>query len=309
MDTVNLFFSCDENYVPFLAVTVESLKAHRDPKRGYLLRILHTGLKQASINRLSSLHDRDFTLAFFDISSKISQFSRLLHIRDSFTQTTYYRLFIPELFPHLNRGLYLDCDLLVLDDIAKIYDTELGTDLVAAASDGFAQVTEEMRRYTENRLGLDHHYHYFNAGVLLMNLEAMRREDFQGKFLRLLQTVTFNVAQDQDYLNVLCRDRVTYLSDDWNAMPQGVPVEKPRLVHFNLTSKPWHRDVLFGDLFWKQAETSLFRDEIRSIRDNYRDAARETQQLRSICAAGLVQAMDQTENQRIHRRIARALNQ
>ena len=53
METVNLFFSCDDNYVPFLAVTLGSLKENRNPSRRYALRILHTGLNPEYVNRLT----------------------------------------------------------------------------------------------------------------------------------------------------------------------------------------------------------------------------------------------------------------
>lgn len=302
MDTVNLFFCCDDAYAPFLAVTIESIREHRDPKRCYLLRILHTGLSDESISRLSTLHRQRFTLVFFDISQKVAPY--FLPIRDYFSAATYYRLFIPELFPHLDRGLYLDSDLLVLEDIAKIYDIPLENELVAAASDAFAQVTGPMGRYVSQRLGINPVYHYFNAGVLLMNLRAMRSEGFQRKFLSLLGAVTFNVAQDQDYLNLLCRDRVLYLADSWNVMPIGVSVDEPKLIHFNLHCKPWKGDVPYGDHFWKQAETSIYREELHQIQP---DSGEGTRQTEKALAMADEQAADAAENTRIHRRIARVL--
>ena len=110
--------------------------------------------------------------------------------------------------------------------------------------------------YTKKRLRVAAD-HYFNAGVLLMNLDAMRKCDFLNVFLRLLQSVTFQIAQDQDYLNVICKNRVEYVGFEWNTMPCDVHTNAPKLIHYNLDFKPWHRDdVAFGDVFWDYAERS-----------------------------------------------------
>ena len=98
---------------------------------------------------------------------------------------------------------------------------------------------------------------YFNAGILLMNLKAMRAFHFQQVFLELLDKVTFQVAQDQDYLNVICRDRVRYVGCEWNAMPNGAPVGQPQIIHYNVDCKPWHRDeVRYEAYFWDYANRS-----------------------------------------------------
>lgn len=312
MDCVNLFFSCDDNYIPFLGVTLASLRENCDPGRHYDVRVLHTGLREEYMRRISERFDGpDFKVEFLDISSTVEDFSRQLHTRDYYSKTTYYRLFIPELFPELDKALYLDSDLVFCGDVTEFYDTPLGDNLVGAVPDGFVNSTAELRLYASNRLGVDCS-RYFNAGVLLMNLKAMREFRFQQVFLQLLGAVTFQVAQDQDYLNVICRDRVTYLSYDWNAMPAGVPVESPKLIHFNLDSKPWHTDgVTYEDRFWRYAELSGFRQEIQAGKASYseEDRQRSAEQTVNLIALSHRQALDHRENARIRGEIARVVGQ
>lgn len=310
MDNVNIFFSCDDGYVPFLAVTLGSLKKNRDASRNYEIRILHTGMRQDYQTRLTErFHEAGFALTFLNISEQVKEFDRKLFTRDYYSRSTYYRLFIPEMFPELKKALYLDADLVISGDISKLYDTELGDNLVGAIPDGIMNTVEELRLYVEHRLNVAGP-RYFNAGVLLMNLEAMRQARFQETFLQLLGAVKFQVAQDQDYLNVICRDRVTYLGYEWNTMPTGIHAESPKLIHYNLDSKPWHRDdVRYGELFWHYAAGSGFEPEIRKIRAEYSqaDIDRSAQETVNAIAFGHRQAMDEAENRRIRQTIARVV--
>ena len=139
----------------------------------------------------------------------------------------------------------------------------------------------------------------------------MRRCDFTGVFLRLLGAVTFRVAQDQDYLNVICRDRVYYLSPVWNTMPSGIPVEQPQLIHYNLDSKPWQRDdVAYGELFWNYADRSGFLPEILAIRSGFtrkriEESAQQTQRL---IYMGRRQARHRAKNLWVRWKINRVVN-
>ena len=310
---VQLFFSCDDAYVPFLAVTLESLRANCDRSRRYFLHILHTGLSAENIARLTeAFHGGIFTVEFHDISTTVEAFSARLHTRDYYSRTTYYRLFIPDLFPMLDRALYLDSDLIVRGDIAQLYDTELGDHLAAAIPDAFVNREENLRLYATNRVGLESSKVYLNAGVLLMNLRAMREYGFQKVFLSLLDAVKFNIAQDQDYLNVICRNRTVLLGKEWNTMPFDAESSETKLVHFNLDNKPWHKDgVPYSGLFWHYADRCAYAADVRSARKNYSEqqrtkSASETSNLISLART---QADDTAENARIHRRIRQLVPQ
>ena len=82
-----------------------------------------------------------------------------------------------------------------------------------------------------------------------MNLDALRKYKFQEKFLYLLETLKFAVAQDQDYLNRICKGRVKILDGSWNTMPGGIQEENRNninIIHYNLSYKPWH----FDNIIW-----------------------------------------------------------
>ena len=82
----------------------------------------------------------------------------------------------------------------------------------------------------------------------------MREIHFEKKVEDLVKKVSFKVAQDQDLLNVICKDRVLYLPDVWNTMPLGEKKEDPQIIHYNLILKPWKQDdIMYEDIFWANA--------------------------------------------------------
>lgn len=307
MNTVNLFFACDDAYAPFLSVTLNSIYQNRDPRRSYVIRVLHTGFDPAVQERLKNqLESPGFVLEFPNISHHVEVFAQRLHTRDYYSCSTYYRLFIPELYPELSKALYLDCDLVLQADVAQLYDLPLADALVGAVPDGIVGAVEEFKLYVQNRLNIPRAEDYFNAGVLLMNLDAMRQWKFADRFLELLGRVTFQVGQDQDYLNVLCRGKVRYVGNEWNTMPTGVGVKKPKLIHYNMDAKPWRRDgIKYENEFWELAASSGFLNEIRAIRQGVTPQQQEQsrRQTLELVHTGLQQAMDHRENVRIHRHI------
>ena len=105
-----------------------------------------------------------------------------------------------------------------------------------------------------------------------MNLDELRKFDFQEKFLYSLEKIKFAVAQDQDYLNRLCKGRVKIISNVWDKMPisNDTDTNDLKLIHYNLAFKPWHfEDVLYKEFFWEYAKKTEFYDEILKIQSEY----------------------------------------
>ena len=308
--TVNLFFACDDGYIPFLAVTLTSIKKHKEPNRNYAVRILNTGILPQHKKRIkNALECEGFRIDFHDISREVEKISQKLHTRDYYSKTTYFRLFIPELYPELDKALYLDCDLVLCDDVAKLYDVELSDNLVGAISDAFVLSVPRLHGYVTERIGVHTPKDYFNAGVLLMNLNRLREENFGDRFIELLEKVTFVVAQDQDYLNVLCNGKRCVVAPEWNCMPgfceKGI---EAKLIHYNLDSKPWHKDgIEFSDEFWSVADNSCYASEIREIKKNYADEEKSEGETRNLIDVAEEEGRDEKENQRIKEMLASIL--
>ena len=273
-EEIPIFFAIDDGYTTFLAVALQSLIDNASKNYNYSIKVLHTNVKEENKEKIINKYkSENVNIEYVDLNYYIEKVKDKLYTRDYYTNTTYFRLFLPELYPQYNKVLYLDSDIIIKGDISELYNTELGTNLVAAAPDDIIQYNKVFQDYAELVVGVSKYQYYFNAGVLLMNLDELRKFDFQNKFLYLLGTVKFSVAQDQDYLNRLCKGRVTLLDRAWDCMPlvnETTKVEDIKLVHYNFAYKPWHfEDVLYQEFFWEYAEKTEFYDEIMKIRDSY----------------------------------------
>lgn len=208
---------------------------------------------------------------------------------DYFTLTIYFRLFIPAMFPQYEKGIYIDSDVVLNADPAELFDIDIGENFIGACRDLSIADIPPLVTYTEQAVGVQAH-EYVNSGVLLMNLKKMREQDLEGHFLNLLNTYHFDsVAPDQDYLNAMCNGKIHYLPEEWDAMPNNArpPLAHPKLIHYNLFSKPWcYSGVQYEREFWAYAESSGYLAEIKAYKAEY---SPEKQQADQACLELLVQ--------------------
>lgn len=273
---IPIFFAVDDHYAPYLAVAIRSLLDHASPRFQYRIYILIDQLSSEHKRKLSSLTGENSSVEYVNIAAKLSALGNKLHLRDYYTQATYYRFFIPELFPQYDRGLYLDCDIVVLGDISKLFTMRLGHCLLGAVQEEVMARVPVFGEYVERVLNIPCE-EYFSAGILCMNLKEMRRASIEEGFVRLLERRKFRVTQDQDYLNVLCRGSVAYLGLEWNKTPIPSELTRPiRIVHYKINWKPWHYDgILYGQYFWDYAAKTPYLDEIRETKLSYTQSERD----------------------------------
>ena len=203
---------------------------------------------------------------------------------------TYYRLIIPEIMPSYHKILYLDCDMVANRDVAELYDIDLGDCVLGAVKDidVAGQIKLEQnhwREYALNSLGLNQPYDYFQAGVLVIDLDKLRELTSAEKLIQLARLQKWR-CHDQDVLNVVCKNRIYYIPQQWNVLmswqegkrsrmqimkmaPKDLYEEytaarkAPYIVHFAGYQKPW--DVVNCDMaeyFWKYVRHSLYYPEI-----------------------------------------------
>ncbi len=275
---IPVFFAVDDGYCPFLAVALQSLIDNSSEANLYSVKVLNTDISEENRRRFAEYERDNVDIEFVDLNYYIQKVKDKLYTRDYYSKTTYFRLFIPNLYPQYDKVIYLDSDIVLLDDIADLYNLDMGDDLVAAAPDDVIQFNEVFQVYAEKVVGVADYRRYFNAGVMLMNLHQLRKFQFQEKFLFLLDRIKFAVAQDQDYLNRLCKGRVKLIDRVWNRMPiedSKIKVEDVKLIHYNLAYKPWHfEDILYKEFFWMYAQETDFFDRIQEIREGYTEEER-----------------------------------
>lgn len=256
---IPVFYAADENYMPFLGVALASLKKNANPNREYRVHVLTSGKLGENAKAIKAMQTQNIILSFHDVSQKLHKIMHMLHCRDYYTPAIFYRLFIPDMFPQYDKAIYLDCDTVLCTDIAELYDIDVKDNYVGAVVDQAVGAVVPFQEYTQNALGIQANK-YFNSGVLTLNLKVLREINFSSTFCKILRSYHFIVAPDQDCLNLICKGKVHYYSRLWNAMPSGGKSgQNPKLVHYNLSLKPWHYDgVLYEEYFWEYAKQTPF---------------------------------------------------
>ncbi len=271
---IPIFFSTDDNYIPYLDVALASLIENASKDYRYKIIVLNTGLEPENIAKVKKNERPGFEIEFVDISEQLEGIKSKLKNVYHFSIVTYYRLFIASLFPQYDKVIYLDCDLVVTGDISELYNTELNDNILGACPEEYVQNTPEFRIYAEKALGVDPDT-YVNAGVLVMNLAEFRKNKIEKKFIKLITKYDFDLLDpDQAYLNYLCRGKILVLPNGWNKEPFDIECEgKKNIVHYALYKKPWqYDDVTDGEYFWEYARRSPFYDVICERRKTFGEA-------------------------------------
>ncbi|MBR5923666.1 MAG: glycosyltransferase family 8 protein [Clostridia bacterium] len=278
---IPIFFAADDGYAPLLAVALNSAVKNADKNRNYRAVILQDGITEENRRKLKSLASDNFKIDIMSMKQNFDMLDDRMCNRlrcDYFTLTIYFRLFIPAMFTEYDKAIYIDSDVVIADDIAKLYDIDIGDNFLGACNDLSIADVPPLVAYTENAVGVKKH-EYINSGVLLMNLKKLREAGFEEHFLHLLNTYHFDsIAPDQDYINAICNGKIHYLDKSFDAMPNNArPVcENPVIIHYNLFEKPWCYDgIQYDKEFWHYAEDCGFIDEIKEHKENYTDEQRK----------------------------------
>ena len=253
-DRIVVSLTFDANYVAPASAVMRSCIVHTG---GQSLRfeVIHDeSLSRHDCRRLQAMCDE----AGAEINLRVMDERRLrgLPSVDRFGSIVWWRLFLPDLLEDVGRVLYLDCDTLALSCLRPLWGEDLGASALAAV----ANVIEPTMREHVATLGIDYPGGFFNAGVLLLQLDRLRAEHSTDELVdyavRHQKMLPWN---DQDALNVIFKQRWHALHPRWNAQNSlwswrdwaidvfgsaivDEAVRAPAIRHFEGPSvaKPWH---------------------------------------------------------------------
>jgi lipopolysaccharide biosynthesis glycosyltransferase len=264
--------AADNAYAIPLAVTIRSAIDYLAADRSLVVYVLDGGLSPDSKQRLS----RSWRSPHVSIQWLQPPMEQIADLKTEYhlNHVTYLRLFMPALLANHAKVIFLDADLLVQKDLSALWDVELDGAPVAAVHDYFAPFLDTRQaigrtsicdRYPDKRhpipnyreLGLDPTAAYFNAGVMVVDLNKWREMDVFGRALDLTRRYVEDVRYcDQYALNVLFSQRWKALDPRWNqgsnlfawngASDGGFDPKlystlrnDPWIVHFTWNRKPW----------------------------------------------------------------------
>ncbi|MGJ4803775.1 glycosyltransferase [Luteimonas sp. SDU82] len=290
-------FSTNEYFVPYLGVAISSLLKNSSAHYNYDIIILGRALSPVAQEKLAALgsYGANVSVRLYDMGEIYESLPKdIFHVEGYVPVETYNKCFITKILSGYKRCVYLDSDIVVVDDVQKLHDAPLDGKAIAAsvnvANVNAAYCRKEIKgrrfdEYLRNVLGVNKVEEYFQAGVLVLDLEALEKMDLPERALDSIGRVRQPIFFDQCIFNRIFYGNVKFISTAWNhvwymqsysylrgSVPDWVFFDyakgrvRPKIIHFASKDKPNTRyGWQLGDVFWKYTYESPFKDEILGL--------------------------------------------
>ena len=222
----------------------------------------------------------NYSIVFEEINDNIfgDLEMKIAHI----TKPTYYRLLIPEIFRNLDKCIYLDGDTICCSDILELYEEQVDDYYIGGCMGELLNWNADFAKNIAARLDVPSGERYINAGVLLMNLNELRKISRQ-----LISESHKNYqTQDQDVINKCCYGKIKFLHPKYNLYSwtenmfkknmvfrynerdMEEAIHNPCIIHYaNEYTKPWRNNkCILYDFWWKLAEHALPCEAVCELR-------------------------------------------
>ncbi len=275
-------FATNDAYAPYLGVALYSMREHCVYDTTYDICVLHTDLSMKHQQNILSLQSENFHIRFINITPYLNELDTcIFKIHAHFSKEAYYRFFIPKIFENYQRVLYLDCDMIFISDIDKLFQMDLSNMPMGAVLEYKFKCKVEydtvLNNYAKNTLKLDNVQNYFNSGLLILDIEKLVNINFTHKCLDKLQEVIRPRTVDQCIINSIMQGKVKFINPQWN-LQTHVNLEELKkyvshedfncyinalqnahIIHFCSPEKPWiSTQVPFANIWWHYAQKTSF---------------------------------------------------
>lgn len=275
-EKISVVFITDSKYATNTAVAIASLKHNRNTDVQYEVFLISDNVSKDIQNKICSMKEQNFHIKIVEYMNDIKK---------SMPQGTYVsttalaKFFLADILDGCDKVIYLDGDVIVQNDLMNLYNVDIEDYYAAVVRD---ILSEQMKPNIIKRLRSDLQ-HYFNSGVMLLNLRKMREENLSKALLEYKMN-GINYFMDQDALNVIFKGNVRYLPCQYNYMialdekiraedidsSYGFDVLKTEMervldahvIHLAGLRKPWEVYIPYAtDVFMKYYRMSPFSEE------------------------------------------------
>ena len=261
-DAISISFCINDSYAQHLAVVITSILVN-NPDDDFVFHVLHSDVTDASIAKVRELEQiyPRHRIEFHHIDASIFAGLPVPAALEHVTIEMYYRFLLPQILADEKRTIYSDVDVLCVGRIKPLWKTSLNGNILAAVSEGQAG------EFKKQLIGLKGDSPYFNSGLLLMNLESMRRDGSVKTLFDTAHSMANRLAwPDQDVINTVFRGRILQLGSEWGGIDVRYSPFRNDIVvwHFlGWTQKPWCniRKNRAWPLYLRYLRKSPYRDQ------------------------------------------------
>jgi lipopolysaccharide biosynthesis glycosyltransferase len=244
-NTMHIVCAADANYGAYAGITLSSALNANAGERIHL-HLFSDGVNATDVTKMARMARRaGAQFSTYDIKQKLEGPLKLPRCSAAYySRTIYSRLFLSNLLPQeISRAIYLDCDVICVQNSRELWSLGEAVVVLAAVRDVWVDKRQEYKA----SLGMPVESTYYNSGVLLINVEAWRRNkvgELLLDFLSQRETIDY---PDQDIINVVLWREILELPRRWNVgITSPIPGDAPAQlktaanIHFWGGVKPWH---------------------------------------------------------------------
>ena len=230
---INVCVSCDDNYAKYAGVVIASVLANADNDDNLYFYILDGGISEENKEKIASLKSiKNCEINFVSIDEKMFEDYKNVKTHQYISIATYYRLKAPTLLPDVDKLIYLDCDMVVNTSLKELFNKDTSNYLLAGVSDNKTRMVKENPTYV-------------NAGMLVMDLNNMRKDGTEEKFFNYTKENINKITKgDQEIINDVCKGRINVIEPEWNVQTSNFVNRSnytnfPKIIHYLSKEKPW----------------------------------------------------------------------
>ncbi|WHS05945.1 glycosyltransferase [Ligilactobacillus salivarius] len=239
-ETIEVALCVDNNVIDYVGSLVYSIYKHTS---SYVnIYVIYKELSAESLNKLNWINEKMLTvnLQTVKVSEKLHErLDKITLGKDKYKLpiSSYYRIFLADILPDVDRIIYLDVDVLAIGDLTELWHTDLEGNFLAACLDEQAFTKSGTNVLQPRRR------EYFNSGVLVLDLFLFRKYNIISEFFDyLIDTTDLYNLGDQDALNLYFLDAVKLLDSSWNygvySHKKYSGVNDIKILHYFGFSKP-----------------------------------------------------------------------
>lgn len=203
---INLLLSCDQSYFRYLYSTVLSAMVSANKETRYTFYVIDNGISEDSKSKLKKLvSDNGNDVNFLDFRNEIEN----LNLKSSFPLSAFGRLFVGRI-PGIRRIIYLDCDMIVMDDLTELWNKELHEHVIGAVQDS-------VNRFFIDSIGISRNTRYINSGMLLIDVLRWNEYAIEERAIQYIEHMNGTVPHnDQGVINAVCEGKIEILDCRYN---------------------------------------------------------------------------------------------
>ncbi|ONI45622.1 hypothetical protein AN642_01345 [Epulopiscium sp. SCG-B10WGA-EpuloA2] len=295
-----IVLASSEQYIVPATAAIKSIIDNSNIDDNYDIVFLHKNLNKKNKDLLLKIVSirKNFNLRFYDVGYDISCY-KMDEFKSHWDISTFFKLLIPKLFINYEKAIWLDSDVIVLNNIMKLIKVDLQKYLIGAVRSWGPIFTGDniennyRIEYTHKKLGLEDIYYRINAGVVLFNLQQINNSNITSEIL--LKEISNNyIHADEDIINKVFKEKIYFLDACWNTVVDSSymcnvkpylanslyidwneSIKTPKIIHYAGYQKPWnYPNMDFAQYWWDTVRgTELYElainSQIINITTNY----------------------------------------